>query len=280
MKHQSAANAVENRAVAVPKLRTDIVQPDHGRQVHRPRHDRRMRGRAAQFHRQTQDLAAIERRHLGGRNVMGHHDPRRFDSRQPVAAAAHQVAQNAAGHVANVRRALPQIIVLHLQQRLRIPLGHLHQHFFDVPALLPHFAVHVVHEARIIHHLQVRLENAGAFPAHRFPHPFLDVVKLPAGLDQGRFQPDHFARHILRRNRVFRQRIVAALENQDRPRHHPRRDPDSLEFEIPLLRHALSPRRISVRTARPGPARRPPHPRRWPESAAWSHDALPASAAP
>ncbi len=281
MRHQQAADAVEHDAVAVGQPGGRPAHAHDGRQVHRARHDGHVRRGAAALGHHAQHLAAVERRHFRRRDVVRDEDARGFEAGEPFA-AARQVAQDAPGHVADVGGPFAEIVVFHFPQRAGIALGHVEHGLFDVPAPLAQVAVDLVDEAGVVHHLQVRLENPGAFAAEGFADAPLDVVQLAAGFDQGGFEAQHFARHVRGVHGVFRQRLVVRLQEQDGAGDDARRgsDPPHLELLPGLHGRLLSLRRTSVRTGPPARRSRPPRRRRRRGSSAWRRGCPPASAGP
>ncbi len=108
---QRAAVAVEDRLLAVVDVLADIVQADHRRQVQRPRHDRRVRGVTAHVGGKPDHVFAVERGRVRRRQIIRDHDRVRRQVGEQAVFLSHQVAQDPAADVADIRRSFAEIFV-------------------------------------------------------------------------------------------------------------------------------------------------------------------------
>ena len=281
MHHHHAAHAIQKQTVALAHPRAQVAHADNRRQLHRARHDGRMRRAAALFGCNPQKLVPVQPRQIRRRNVSGNQDARTVRRNRWLRGLAHQNPQHAAGHIANVRRALPQIIILHVLQGLGVALRGLMQNRFRVPLLRAQIVIDFLNEAGVIHHVQVGLKNPGAFAPKGAPHALLDVAQLAAGDNQRLLQTNQFAGNIGIGNGIIRNGGVTGLENTCGACGNSRRNTEAFEFKLRhVLHQRFSPRKTVVRTigpAYPAPRRRP---RRTHASAGAPRDCPQWSAAP
>ena len=127
---------------------------------------------------------------------MRHEDVRLGHGEKRLGRFPLQIANDAAGHVLNIERALAQIRIVDLAQRFRVTLRHFLKNEFHVATIGFEFAQDFVDQRPILDHEQMRIENAGVLGADRFRDALLHLENLRARLDQRGFE----ARDLLRRS--------------------------------------------------------------------------------
>ena len=133
--YHHAGVAVDDDPVVLPHQLAGAAGAHHRRDVHAAGHDRRMRVAAADVGDEAGEHALLELQHVGRRQVVGDDHQRHVDAvvqQQVLLGPAparrrlrrgrgdpFHVAQDALGHLLQVRLALAQVLVLHLVELAR-----------------------------------------------------------------------------------------------------------------------------------------------------------------
>ena len=113
-----------------------VVQADDRRDAERARHDRGVRGDAADVGDEAAEAVLLEQDHVGGREVVRHHDQLLLLRQRRLGrpAAAHHLLQHALDRLLHVGLALAQVGVVDLVEAVAQLLHLLHQRPFGVGA--------------------------------------------------------------------------------------------------------------------------------------------------
>ena len=143
-----------------------------------------MAGLAAGIRHERQRRRAVERGGGGGRDVDGDHDPLAREALERVLGLAEEVLEDALRDVAQVHRALPQVLVVDLLEGPDVAGGHPLETALDVAAGLLELAHRLADEGLVLEDQQVRVENGGLLGPEVALHLGLDAADLLAGRDQ------------------------------------------------------------------------------------------------
>ena len=147
-------------AVAAGDGRRGVAQTDDGGDAHRPRHDGRVAGSAADVRAEADDVPAVELGRLARQKVVGDDDHVLRQPRQTLLLVADQRPQHPPLDVVNVLDALGQIAVLH---RLELP-GELAQDLargeLGGHQLVVDGGDDLLFQRRVAEHSQVEVEDA------------------------------------------------------------------------------------------------------------------------
>ncbi len=240
VEHQQPVVAVEQHFRARFQPRADIVQPDDGRDAQRTRHDGGVRGPTAGVGGKSQHKFPVEQRGVRRRQTVREQDVRIVDFRERWRRLAHQVHQDAPGHVMHVQRTLPQVRVVHLFEQARVTSSHLLENRFDVAPVAFQRPQHLVDERAIFHDEQVRVENAGVLRADGVGDPGLHLQDLRAGLQQRRLEPGNLCRKVLLGDGKFRRGLFLRAMDEETAPGETRRDAQTLETDFVVRRSSLA----------------------------------------
>jgi len=127
---------------------------------------------------------AVDARGIGGRKVVGHHDPLFRQAAEAGLGLAQQVLQDPLRDVADVAGALAQVLIVDLRKRMDVALRDAVEAGLDVPAGAFEIANGLGDEGLVLQHEQVRVKDPGLVGAEVLLDLALDLRDLLAGDDQ------------------------------------------------------------------------------------------------
>ena len=180
-----ALRAVDDQQLVLADQRARVVQRDDGGNRERARHDRRVRGGAADVRHERREGVLAEEDHVGRRQVAGDEDhvrvlARRASRQAPLEPAS--AAEHALGHLAHVGLALAQVLVLDVVE-LRRQLVELHaQRPFGVAALLGDDLARRLREGGVLEHHEVHVHEGRQLGGRAVAHAVGQLLQLVAHL--------------------------------------------------------------------------------------------------
>ena len=155
--------AIDDNCVARCEVFQQIRRTQHGRQGQGAGHDRRMTFDAAQNRCCAGDLAGVDLRHVGGRQLIGHNDAARRRRRKRAQRFSRQVADDPIANFADIFQACRNIGIVHgLKCRGNLKNFALHRRL-GVNPLVFNARVGAAHEPRVVQHLLIGLQQEAKF---------------------------------------------------------------------------------------------------------------------
>jgi hypothetical protein len=160
-----------------------MVQADQRRDVETARHDRGVRGDAAHVGDETGELVALEQNHVGGREIVRHHDQLMLlrQLRLGGRPVADQRLEHALDCLLDVGLALAQVGVLDLLELLDQRLHLLHQRPFGVAQALPDELARRVRQRGVLQDHAVQVDEGAELRGRVVGHLALEQRQLLLG---------------------------------------------------------------------------------------------------
>jgi hypothetical protein len=159
---QHALLAVDDQHLAFADRLARVVQADERGDAEAARHDRGVRGDAADVGHETAEMVALEQDHVGGRQVVRHHDQLLLlrGALRGERLAAHHRLQHALHGLLHVGLALAQVGVVDFLEALHQPLHLLHQSPLRVGALAADHGARRLRQRRVVEDHAVQVEES------------------------------------------------------------------------------------------------------------------------
>src|SRR2546421_3341558 len=115
--------------------------------------------------RDPEDAMSIDGSGVGGGKIVRDKDVRFAMQRNGAGRFALEIANDPTHHVLNIERALTQVRIIDMAKRLSVSRSDLMKNSLDIDTFTFEFAQYFVDQGAVLHHEQMRVENASVFGA-------------------------------------------------------------------------------------------------------------------
>jgi hypothetical protein len=154
-----------------------------------------------------------------------------------------EIGGNTLGHVANVRKPLTNVRLVHVPKRFGIALDHLVEHELGVAALVTDLGLDLIDQDLVADKKEVSVEDLGVTLADDAGNALLKILDLGLGLLQGHVETLDLRVYAVGGKAHLDRHSVDLTDHQRRSDNDPRRNTDAVETHRPLAACGLSPLR-------------------------------------
>ena len=249
IKNETAVVTIEQNILTGLEFLGCIVQSHRRRNLERARHDGGVRSATAEIDGETEDVFAIHRRRIRGRDVVRDEDVRLRHRQKRFRRFPLQIPNDAARHVLDIERAFAEIRIVDLAEGFGVMFRHFMENKFHVAKIGLEFAQYFVDQRPVFDDEQMRIENARVFRTDRFGDTLLHFENLRARLDERRFEPRDLVRDIAGLNPVPSNVVAIVAHDQDFSPGNARRNSNAFEARLRsrvIFAHPVSLARMSI----------------------------------
>ena len=208
--------AIDEDVVADLNLLADALHPNDGGNLQRARHDRRVRGLAANLGDKTTHEIAVQLGRVGWREVVRNDNMGLIVGGWILRSLAEEMPDDTARHILDVNDALPEVGVIDSFKCLAVFVGDFLEDVFDAEMVALETAEDFVNESAILDYKEVGVENTSVVGADGGRNFLLDFEQFDTRGYEGCLKAGNLARHILGGNRFWKNLLLLGQMNECR----------------------------------------------------------------